>query len=138
VSWRISFKIDELFRLLYGVSKVLSLSIIGAGVSWLTLPLDEAESVEIFLTAGGVSFSWIVRRFGFTRGCDSFSRNATNASVRLTLLFRLSLDPPLENHPLPPPPDFSPIFVHSMSLRFKTFAISLRIWVLAVALGAVI
>lgn len=105
----------------------LSFSIIGAGVSGdvLTLLPDDDDAVEFFLT--GVSFSCIVRRFGLaTRGVDSFSRNATNASVRLTLLFTLSL-PPLENHPLPPPPEFSPTLVHSPSVKFKTFAMSLRI-----------
>lgn len=111
---------------------LLSLSIIGAGDSGD----DEDDPVEIFLVTVGASFSCIVRRLALGRGVDSFSRNATNASVRLTLLFTLSL-PPRENHPLPLPPDFSPTFVHSMSFKFSTLAMSLRIWVFATAFGAV-
>lgn len=125
-------RIEELFRLLYGVNKeLLSLSIIGAGVSEATFVLlEDDDSMEDFLTAVAdvVSFSWIVNRLGLRRGVDSFSKNATNASVRLTLLFIRSL-PPRENQPPPPLPplDLSPTFMHSASFKFNTLAMSLRI-----------
>lgn len=62
-----------------------------------------------------------------TRGCDSFSKNATKASVRLRLLLELSLGD-LENHPPSATfPLLKPILVHSASFKFKTFEMSLRI-----------
>lgn len=93
------------------------------------------DAVELFRdTAVVVSVSWIVSKLALTRGVDSFSRKATNASVRLRLLLTLSFDP-CENH-APSPADFRPILMHSASLRCNTVEINFRIWFLAVAFGA--
>lgn len=137
MSWSKSLRIVELLRLLYGGRSALSLRRIGTGLAStcvVSILLSSAAdscplpAIDVLrLPAVFVSFSWIVKRFVLTRGCDSFSRKATKASVKLTLLLTLSFDP-LENQPPSPPPLLrNPTREHSASSKCKTFAISFRI-----------